>query len=237
VAKKELNSSDQAAGTEGDIAEGPVAAGDEHADEQMTADEAEHLASTPEEDGASLVDGGNADEVEADEDDITPEKFQELNDLYLRALAEAENVRRISERERAEAGKYGASRLARDLLPVHDSLKRALATIDDIQREQSPALIEGIELTLRELLNAVGRHGVKIVEPQTGDEFDPKMHQAMFEAPSTDIISGRILTVMAEGFTMHDRLLRPAQVGVSSGLPSQQVKVEEAPKKARKAAS
>ncbi len=233
MAKKELNSSDQAADAEGDIAEAPVAAGDEQADEQLAADGDEQDTSDPEEE-ASLADCDDGDKVE---DDITPEKFQELNDRYLRALAEAENVRRISERERAEAGKYGASRLARDLLPVHDSLKRALATIDDIQREQSPALIEGIELTLRELLNAVGRHGVKIVEPQTGDEFDPKMHQAMFEAPSTEIISGRILTVMAEGFTMHDRLLRPAQVGVSSGLPSQQVKVEEAPKKARKAAS
>lgn len=183
---------------------------------------------------AGLVNGAG-DDVEKDAvpddegegDELTPEKFDELNDRYLRALAEVQNVRRISERDRLEAGRYGASKLARDLLPVHDSLKRALDSVDDLQREHSRALIEGIELTLKELLNAIGRHGVKLVSPATGDEFDPKLHQAMFEAPSKDIESGRIMEVMAEGFTIHDRLLRPAQVGVSSGTPSTDVEVEQ----------
>ncbi len=240
MAQKELNSSDQVTDAEDDMAGEPVAEGDVQPGEDPVAEGNGHAAEGPADVDAPHAngeDGADGDETEPAEDDITPEKFQELSDLYLRALADAENVRRISERERAEAGKYGASRLARDLLPVHDSLNRALATIDDIQREQSPALIEGIELTLRELLSAIGRHGVEIIEPQTGDEFDPKMHQAMYEAPSTDVISGRILNVMVEGFTMHNRLLRPAQVGVSSGLPSQQVKVEKAPAKARKAES
>lgn len=164
---------------------------------------------------------------EGEEDELTPEKFDELNDRYLRALAEVQNVRRISERDRLEAGRYGASKLARDLLPVHDSLKRALDSVDDLQKEHSRALIEGIELTLKELLNAMGRHGVKVVSPAKGDEFDPKLHQAMFEAPSKDIESGRIMEVMAEGFTIHDRLLRPAQVGVSSGSPALDVQVEQ----------
>ena len=166
-------------------------------------------------------------EGEVEDDELTPEKFDELNDRYLRALAEVQNVRRIAERDRLEAGRYGASKLARDLLPVHDSLKRALDSVDELQKEHSRALIEGIELTLKELLNAIGRHGVKVVSPAKGDEFDPKLHQAMFEAPSTDIESGRIMEVMAEGFTIHDRLLRPAQVGVSSGSPSLDVQVEQ----------
>lgn len=183
---------------------------------------------------AGLVNGAAGDvendagaEGEREEDELTPEKFEELNDRFLRALAEVQNVRRIAERDRLEAGKYGASKLARDLLPVHDSLKRALDSVDDLQKEHSRALIEGIELTLKELLNAIGRHGVKVVSPATGDEFDPKLHQAMFEAPSRDIDSGRIMEVMAEGFTIHDRLLRPAQVGVSSGSPALDVQVEQ----------
>ena len=183
---------------------------------------------------AALVNGAG-DNVEKDtvpdeegeEEELTPEKFDELNDRYLRALAEVQIVRRISERDRLEAGRYGASKLARDLLPVHDSLKRALDSVDDLQKEHSRALIEGIELTLKELLNAIGRHGVKLVSPASGDEFDPKLHQAMFEAPSKEFESGRIMEVMAEGFTIHDRLLRPAQVGVSSGSPATDVQVEQ----------
>ena len=186
---------------------------------------------------AGLVNGAEGDvdkdavpDGEGEEDELTQEKFDDLNDRFLRALAEVQNVRRISERDRLEAGRYGASKLARDLLPVHDSLKRALDSVDDLQKEQSSALIEGVELTLKELLNAMGRHGVKVVSPATGDEFDPKLHQAMFEAPSMDVDSGRIMEVMAEGFTIHDRLLRPAQVGVSSGSPALDVQVEQEPR-------
>ena len=164
---------------------------------------------------------------QAEDDGLTAEKYDELNDRYLRALAEVQNIRRISERDKLEAGKFGASKLARDLLPVHDSLKRALDSVDDVQKEHSRALIEGIELTLKELLNAIGRHGVRIVNPGKGDEFDPKLHQAMFEAPSKDIEAGKIMEIMTEGFTMHDRLLRPAQVGVSSGSPAVDVQVEQ----------
>ncbi len=172
-------------------------------------------------------DPSGEDEQEEPSDGLTQEKFDELDDLYKRALADAQNTRRIAERDKLEASRFGASRMARDLLPVHDSLQRALDSVDDQQRENASALIHGIELTLKELLNAVGRHGVKIVSPARGDPFDPKLHQAMFEAPSPDIASGAILEVMADGFTMHDRLLRPAQVGVSSGSPVQDVQVEQ----------
>jgi molecular chaperone GrpE len=143
----------------------------------------------------------------------------ELKDRLLRALADAENARKRGERDRRDAEVYGGSKLARDLLSVYDNLSRALETVDDAQRESSKALIEGIELTLRDLLNTFSRHKIERVAPETGEKFDPKIHQAMFEAPVPGIEAGKIIQLMAEGFVIGDRLLRPAQVGVSSTPP------------------
>jgi len=140
----------------------------------------------------------------------------ELKDRFMRALAEAENARKRAERERREAEQYGGTRLARDLLPVHDNLRRALDVVTDAQRAQSAALIEGVELTLRELTNVMTKHGVTPIAPAIGDMFDPQLHQAMFEAPVPGTRAGQIIQVMTEGFLLHDRLLRPATVGVSS---------------------
>jgi len=141
---------------------------------------------------------------------------EDYRDRYMRALADAENTRRRAERDRREAEQYGGSRLARDLLPVHDNLRRALDAVTDEQRAQFGAMIEGIELTLRELANVFAKHGLQIISPAVGDVFDPQQHEAMFEAPVPGTVKGTILQVMAEGFMLHDRLLRPAQVGVSS---------------------
>ena len=140
----------------------------------------------------------------------------DMRDRMLRALADSENMRKRADRDRREAEHYGGSRLARDLLPVYDNLRRALDAADEHSREASAALIEGVELTLRELLNVFGKHGVEPVVPEVGDMFDPQLHQAMFEAPLPETKAGEIIQVMAEGFMLHDRLLRPAQVGVSS---------------------
>lgn len=145
---------------------------------------------------------------------------EELRDRFIRALAEAENVRKRGERERREAEQYGGARLARDMLPVYDNLKRALEAAGPEQRAAAAALIEGVELTLRELSNVFARHGITIISPAVGDPFDPQLHQAMFEAPVAHVPKGCILQVMTEGFLLHDRLLRPAQVGVSSGAPN-----------------
>ena len=134
----------------------------------------------------------------------------------MRALADAENARKRAERDRREAENYGGSKLARDLLPVYDSLNRALQAISDEQRETAAAFVEGIELTMRELLNVFQKHGIVRVSPEVGDRFDPQMHQAMFEAPLPGTKAGDIIQVSADGFMLHDRLLRPAQVGVSS---------------------
>ncbi len=140
----------------------------------------------------------------------------QLKDRLLRALADAENSRKRGERDRREAEQYGGSKLARDMLPVYDNLKRAVEAADEEQREAAKAVFEGIELTLRELTNVFGKHGIEPITPQVGDKFDPQLHQAMFEAPLPDTKAGDIIQVMTEGFVLHDRLLRPAQVGVSS---------------------
>lgn len=139
-----------------------------------------------------------------------------LKDKWMRALADAENARKRSERDRREAEQYGGSRLARDLLPVFDNMKRAIEAIPDESRETNKAVIEGVELTMRELLSVFRKHGIEVISPQVGDRFDPAVHDAMFEAPVPGTKSGEIIQVSADGFMLHDRLLRPAKVGVSS---------------------
>lgn len=171
-----------------------------------------------------MTDEQNNDVTEAPEmmDDLSAEldavraERDEMRDRWMRALAEAENARKRADRDRREAENYGGTRLARDLLPVHDNLQRALDAATDEQRAAASALFEGVELTMRELLNVMDRHGVKAISPKVGDVFDPQQHEAMFEAPAPGTTAGQIIQVMTEGFMIHDRLLRPAQVGVSS---------------------
>lgn len=140
----------------------------------------------------------------------------ELRDRWMRAMAEAENTRKRAEKDRREAERYGASRLARDLLPVHDALDRALEAADERTRTAAAGLVEGIELTQRELDKIFGQHGVTVITPAIGERFDPAVHEAMFEAPVPGTRAGDIIQVMSRGFMLHDRLLRAAQVGVSS---------------------
>ena len=140
----------------------------------------------------------------------------DLRDRFMRALADVENTRKRGERDRREAEQYGGSKLARDMLPVFDNLTRALEVATEEQRAANKPLIEGVELTLRELRNVFAKHGITPIAPAVGDTFDPQLHQAMFEAPVPDTKAGEIIQVMTEGFMLHDRLLRPARVGVSS---------------------
>lgn len=173
--------------------------------DDIAAAEAEELAAQIEEiDGPSL----EIDALRAERD--------ELKDRFMRALADAENARKRGDKARREAEQYGGSKLARDMLPVYDNLNRALEAATEEQREVSAALIEGVELTIRSLLGVFEKHGIRIVSPQVGDRFDPQMHEAMFEAPVPGTKAGDIIQVSAEGFMLHDRLLRAAQVGVSS---------------------
>ena len=140
----------------------------------------------------------------------------ELRDRMMRALADAENSRKRAERDRREGLMYGGAKLARDMLPVYDHLSRALEAAGEDGRTNAAGFYEGIDLTLRELVNVLQRHGVERIVPEPGDAFDPHLHQAMFEAPVPNFSAGQIIQVMAVGFRMHDQLLRPAQVGVSS---------------------
>jgi molecular chaperone GrpE len=158
------------------------------------------------------------DTLEVDELEVLRAERDELRDKFMRVLAEAENSRKRAERDRKEAEMYGGTRLARDLLPVYDNLNRAIQAIPEESRAASAALIEGVELTLRELSNVMTKHGVTPISPAIGDVFDPQLHQAMFEAPLPGTKAGQIIQVMTEGFLLHDRLLRPAQVGVSSNV-------------------
>jgi molecular chaperone GrpE len=154
--------------------------------------------------------------IESDEIATLRAERDEMKDRFMRALADAENARKRGERDRREAEQYGSTRLARDLLPVYDNLRRALDSVPEDLRAQASAFTEGVELTLRELSNVMTKHGVKPISPVIGDMFDPQQHQAMFEAPIAGTKVGQIIQVMTEGFLLHDRLLRPAQVGVSS---------------------
>lgn len=140
----------------------------------------------------------------------------EFRDKFMRALADAENARKRADKERRDAEQYGGTRLARDLLPVYDALHRALDSATDEQRAAASALLEGVELTLRELSNVFAKHGITVITPKAGDKFDPAIHEAMFEAAVPGTIAGEIIQVMDNGFRLHDRLLRPAKVGVSS---------------------
>lgn len=170
---------------------------------------------------AALQDGDETIDITRDQDgpselDQLRAERDELKDRLLRVLAESENVRKRADRDRREGEQYGGSRLARDLLPVYDNLYRALEAAREKDNEAAAAVIEGVELTLRELLNVFSKHGVSPIAPEVGDQFNPQEHEAMFEAPLPNTKKGQIIQVMAVGFLLHDRLLRPAQVGVSS---------------------
>jgi molecular chaperone GrpE len=182
-------------------------------EEDMTEEQTEQAFTEP---AAEEEAGPETQEPEADELETLRAERDMLRDRFMRALADAENARKRSERDRREAEQYGGSKLARDMLPVFDALRRALETMTDKATEADRAVLEGIELTMRELTNVFRKHGIEPIDPAVGEAFDPQLHQAMFEAPVPGTKAGDILQVMAVGFMIHDRLLRPAQVGVSS---------------------
>ncbi len=160
--------------------------------------------------------------LEAEGEEKTLEELKDenknLSDKMMRALAETENIRKKFFKEKKDAEIYGGTKLARDILSVLDNLNRALESVDDEMMEKQNAFLEGIELTKKELLNTFSNHEINELAPEEGEKFDPKFHQAMFEGPHQDIEKGNIIQVMANGFTIGERLLRAAQVGVSSGI-------------------
>ncbi len=142
----------------------------------------------------------------------------ELKEKLLRAMADMDNLRKRLEREKEEAVKYAAAQFARDMLSVSDNLSRALEAVPPEKRKEGSEflknLIEGVEMTLKELLNTFERHNIRRIRPM-GEKFDPNFHEAMFEVTDTDAETGTVVHVMQDGYTHHDRVLRPAMVGVA----------------------
>lgn len=147
---------------------------------------------------------------------------EELKDRALRAAAEMENLRRRTARELHDARAYAMANFARDMLSVSDNLRRALDAIPEEAKAAGDAgfksLIEGVELTERAMLAALERHGVKKLAPE-GEKFDPNFHQAMFEVPNPDVPANTVVQVVQPGYSIGERVLRPAMVGVSRGGP------------------
>ena len=146
----------------------------------------------------------------------------DLKDRLLRSLAEMENLRRRTDRQIDDARVYGIANFARDTLGVADNMRRALDAVTPELRESADtavkALVEGVELTERELLKVLEKHGVKKLEP-LGTKFDPNLHQAMYEVPDPSVPAGTVAQVVQAGYTIGDRVLRPALVAVTKGGP------------------
>ena len=143
----------------------------------------------------------------------------EMRDRLLRTMADMENLRRRTEREKTDTARYAISNFARDVLTVGDNLKRTVDHVPADAAAQDPALksfLEGVELTERELLNVLERHGVTRIEP-LGARFDPNCHQAMYEVPNADVPEGTVVDVMQAGYVIGDRCLRPALVAIAKG--------------------
>lgn len=156
---------------------------------------------------------------------------EELKDKALRAVAEMENLRRRTAREIADARSYAVANFARDMLNVSDNLQRAIQAVPEEKRTEGSddfkALIEGVEMTQREMLKGLGNNGVQKIEPE-GEKFDPHFHQAMFEIPNPDVPNNSVAQVVQDGYVIGERVLRPAMVGVAKGGP----KFEDAPSEA-----
>src|SRR5690606_20268172 len=144
----------------------------------------------------------------------------ELRDKFLRAVAETDNVRKRAERDVADARAYGIAGFARDVLSVADNLARALGAVTPEQRAQADetlkALLDGVDLTRREMHNILQKHGVRELDPQ-GEKFDPNFHQAMYEVPDPQVPAGTVVQVVQTGYAIGERVLRPAMVAVAKG--------------------
>lgn len=168
---------------------------------------------------------GEADAIEAARAEIA-----DFKDRLLRAAAEMENVRRRYAREIVDARQYAVTGFAREVLSIGDNLSRALGAVPEESRsegEAMKALLEGVEMTERELLRVLDKHGVKLIESH-GEKFDPNLHQAIFEVEHEEAPQGTVVQVVQPGYTIGERVLRPAMVGVAKAAQQQTVSTEPA---------
>jgi molecular chaperone GrpE len=194
--------------------------------ERMTGETGETHTDPNIEAGADMAEGqGSQADFEAfmrlaGENEDLAKQNEELKDRALRMAAEMENLRRRTQREIADAKSYAVANFARDMLSVSDNMRRALDAIPAEAKGSDDAgfkaLIEGVEMTERDMLAALERHGVKKLAPE-GERFDPNFHQAMFEVPNPDVPNNTVVQVVQTGYVIGERVLRPAMVGVSKG--------------------
>lgn len=182
------------------------------------------MTKTPEHDfldeqGLDSLQDAAAVETSVAEPDAHPleEEILALKDQLLRAVAETENLRKRNAREKEEALKYAVTSFARDLLAVSDNLRRALeaAAQEEGLSANLQAMVEGVEMTEKQLLGAFKQHGIAKIEPQKGEKFSYDHHQAMVEIPEPDAEAGTVVQLIQAGYQLHDRLLRPAMVSVA----------------------
>jgi molecular chaperone GrpE len=153
---------------------------------------------------------------------IAAAEIAELKDKLLRAVAETENVRRRGQRDQDDARKFAVTDFARDILSVADNLYRAVSAVPaEVRAENTEVanLLEGVELTARELNGTMERHGIKLVNPM-GEKLDPNQHQAVMQIEDPEAVVGTVIQVMQVGYVLNGRLLRPAMVGVAKGGPA-----------------
>jgi molecular chaperone GrpE len=170
-----------------------------------------------------------AQSMEQDPIVVLESQVAELRDRFLRAVAEGENIRKRAERDVADARAYGITSFARDVLGVADNLARTIEHVSAEARASADsslkALLEGVELTERDLQMILQKNGVKPINPM-GEKFDPNFHQAMFEVPDSGRPAGSVVQVIQPGYAIGDRVLRPAMVGIAKGLSKSKGGVE-----------
>lgn len=186
--------------------------------------ETEQNTAQPQTEEAQTEEMDNLSDEQADDPmaALTAER-DELKDQLLRAMAEAENLRRRTEKEVAAAKKYGAVGMARDLLASFDNLEKAIELIPEDKSELDDTLkniLIGVEMTGRELSHTLERHGISEIAP-VNEKFDYNLHQAMFEVPTDEVEPGMVVQLVQKGYSLHDRLLRPAMVGVSKAAEAE----------------
>jgi molecular chaperone GrpE len=179
---------------------------------------------TPDPAAPAPAERGEADLAAADPaSDALAREAAELKDRLLRTLAEMENLRRRTDREIADSRTYGISSFARDILAIADNMARALQTLRAELKERADpgvkALLDGVELTERELSKVLEKHGVRKFEPQPREKFDPNLHQAMYEVQDPAVPAGTVAQVVQAGYMIGDRMLRPALVAVAKAAP------------------
>ena len=168
--------------------------------------------------------------AEPDPIEVLKAENNELRDRFLRLAAEMDNLRRRTDRDVKDAKSYAVAGFARDMLAVSDNLRRALDAVPTEMRAAADAalttLLEGVELTERSMLSALERHGIRKIEAE-GQKFDPHFHQAMFEIPNADVPNNTVVQVVQAGYTIGERVLRPAMVGVAKGGPRSEATAAE----------